>query len=144
MRFPELRQFYIAGFPCEHPRLHPSSQTLPLLRSDLPLRRNCLVLLRAPIDFRPMRTLVRNVMAESGTELLAVVGEQLRIVGAARDRNIGHAVVEQVFGSKFGIDMDQDAVGSLSLAGMTRDRITMIEMRMQLRIELQVAACVHL
>ena len=82
-------------------------------------------------------------MAESGTELLAVVGEQLRIVGAPRDRNIGHAVVEQVFCSKFGIDMDQDAVGSLSLAGMTRDRIAVIEMRMQPRIELYLAASVH-
>jgi len=66
MRFPDLGQFYIAGFPCEHPRLHPRSQTLTLtlllLRSDLPLRRNCLVLPRFLLHFRRMRTLVRNVV----------------------------------------------------------------------------------
>ena len=52
------------GFPCEHPRLHPNSQTLPMLlrRSDLPLRRNCLILLQLLLHFWSMRTLVRNVV----------------------------------------------------------------------------------
>jgi len=33
-------------------------------------------------------------MSEGRAQLLTVVGEQLRIVGAARDGNIGHAIVE--------------------------------------------------
>ena len=49
---------------------------------------------------------------------------------AARDGNVGHAVVEQVFRSQLGIDVDQHAVGGLPLAGMARHRIAMIEMRM--------------
>jgi hypothetical protein len=61
---PELGQFYIAGFSCEHPRLRPNSQTLLLLllRSDFPLRRDCLILPRLLLHFRGMRTLVRNVV----------------------------------------------------------------------------------
>jgi len=52
-------------------------------------------------------------------QLLTVVGENLGIVCAARDGNIGHAVVDQVFGVQFGIDVDQHPVGGLALAGMT-------------------------
>ena len=77
-------------------------------------------------------------------QFLAVVGEELRIVSPARDGDIGHAVVKQVFRAQFGIDVDQHAVRRLPLAGMTRHRIPMIEMRMQTRIELQLVASVHL
>ena len=56
-----------------------------------------------------------------GETALAV---HLRVVCAARDGNIGHAVVEQVFGSQLGMRMDQHTVGGLLLAGMTRDRVT--------------------
>jgi hypothetical protein len=34
----------------------------------------------------------------------------------------GHAFVEQVFRSQFGIRVDQHPVGGLPLAGMARDR----------------------
>jgi hypothetical protein len=56
-----------------------------------------------------------------GETALAV---HLRVVCAARDGNLGHAVVEQVFGSQLGIRVDQHTVGGLPLAGMTRDRVT--------------------
>jgi len=48
----------------------------------------------------------------------------LRVVFAARDGNIGHAVVEQVFRPQFAIRVDQHPVGGLPLAGMNRDRVT--------------------
>jgi len=39
---------------------------------------------------------------------------------AARDGDVGHAVVEQVFGSQLGIDVNQHTVGGLPLARMSR------------------------
>jgi len=62
-------------------------------------------------------------MPQRRSQLLAVVGEDLRVVCAARDGYVGHAVVEQVFGSQLGIDVNQHKVGGLPEAGMTRDRI---------------------
>jgi len=46
-------------------------------------------------------------------QLLAVVGEDLRVVCAARDGNVGHAVIEQVFGSQLGIRVNQHSIGGL-------------------------------
>jgi hypothetical protein len=57
-------------------------------------------------------------------QFLAVVGEDLRVICAARDGEVGHAAIEQVFGTQLWIDVDQHPVGGLSLAGMTRDRIS--------------------
>ena len=54
-----------------------------------------------------MGAAVRNIMPQRGSQLLAVVGEDLRVVCAARDGDVGHAVVEQVFGPQLGIDVDQ-------------------------------------
>jgi hypothetical protein len=74
--------------------------------------------------------------------------EQLHIVGPAPTGNVSDAVVEQVFGSPAGIDVDQHTVGDLSLAGMTCDRVAMIEVQMRRRIKLDYsvfwAASVHL
>jgi hypothetical protein len=83
-------------------------------------------------------------MPQRRAELLAVVSEQWCIVSAARDSDIGHAVIEQVFRGQLGIDVDQHAVRRLPLAGMTRNRIAIIEMRMACRIELHRAASIHL
>ena len=68
-------------------------------------------------------------MPQRRAQFCAVVGEELHIPRAARDGDIGHAVVEQVFRAQLGADVDQHAVRGLSLAGMTRDRIAMIEIR---------------
>jgi len=68
----------------------------------------------------------------------------LRVMCAARDSDVRHTAIEQVFRAEFGIDVNQHAVGGLSLAGMTGYGIAVIEMRMQTRIELQLAASVHL
>jgi len=47
----------------------------------------------------------------------------LRVVCAARDGNVGHTVVEEVFRPQLGIRVDQHPVGGLPLAGMARDRV---------------------
>jgi hypothetical protein len=62
-------------------------------------------------------------MPQRDSQLLAVVGEDLRVVCAARDGNLGHAVVEQVFRPQLGIRVDQHPVGGLPLAGMARIRV---------------------
>src|SRR5579862_1762234 len=68
------------------------SYTVILLRClrDFLLRRNCL--LRA--DLRRVGGLLGNVVAESDGQLVAVVGEDLRIVCSARDRDVSHPAVE--------------------------------------------------
>jgi hypothetical protein len=63
---------------------------------------------------------------------------------APRDGNVGHTVVEQVFRPQLGIDVDQHPVGGLPLAGMTRDRVTVVEVRILHQIEFDLAASVHL
>ena len=55
----------------------------------------------------------------SGRRAETALAIHLRVACAARHGDIGHAVVEQVFGSQLGIDGDQHTVGGLSLAEMT-------------------------
>ncbi len=59
---------------------------------------------------------MRYIMPQRRSLLLAVVGEDLRVVWAARDGDVGHAVVEQVLRSQLVIDVDQHTVGGLPLA----------------------------
>ena len=47
----------------------------------------------------------------------------LRVVCVARDGNVGHAVVEEVFRPQLGICVDQHSVGGLPLAEMARARV---------------------
>ena len=66
-------------------------------------------------------------------------------MGFARDADVGHTVVEQVFRAKVGIYMNEHPVGSLSLAGVAGHGITVVEMWMLLRIEADAAAAlIHL
>jgi hypothetical protein len=74
--------------------------------------------------------------AERRAELLTAICEELRVVCPARNGNVSDAVVEQVFGPQLGIYVDQHTVGGLSLAGMTCDRVAMIEAPMRRRIKL--------
>jgi len=71
-----------------------------------------------------MGAAVRDIVPQRRAQFLAVVGEDLRVICAARDGEVGHAAIEQVFGTQLWIDVDQHPVGGLSLAGMTRDRIS--------------------
>lgn len=64
---------------------------------------------------------------------------------SARDGDIGHAVVEQVFRAQLRVHMDQHPLGGLPLAGVAGHGITVVEMRMLLRIEVDTAsALIHL
>jgi hypothetical protein len=63
-------------------------------------------------------------MPQRGSQLLAVVGEHLRVVCAARNGNGGHAVVEQVFRSQLAIGVEEYPVGGLPLAAVTRRGVT--------------------
>ena len=54
--------------------------SLLLLRRDLPLRRDCLLLLLFWLHLRRMGAAVRDIMPQRGSQLLAVVGEDLRVV----------------------------------------------------------------
>src|SRR5271157_3536635 len=61
-------------------------RALILLRRDGLLRRLLL----------PMRALVGNIVSECCAELFAVVCENLRVIASTRNRDIGHAAVEQI------------------------------------------------
>ena len=73
------------------------------------LRRDCLFLLH----LGHMCALVGNIMPQRCSQLLVVVGEDLRVVCAARDEDIGHAVVEQILRGKLRIHVDQNTLGGL-------------------------------
>ena len=53
-------------------------QALLLLRRDPPLRRDCLLLFLFWLQLRRVGAAVRNIMPQRGSQLLAVVGEDLR------------------------------------------------------------------
>jgi hypothetical protein len=52
-------------------------------------------------------------------------------------------LLSRSFGAQFGVHVNQDTVGSLSLAGVAGHCITMVEMRMLAGIEFDRAATVH-
>ena len=97
-----------------------------------------------PGDYRgrkPAR--VRDGPSQRPSQPLPAVGEELGVMGPARDGDIGHAVVEQVLGSEFGVDVDEHAASGLALAGMAGDGIPMIEVRMPDGIDLDGFPAVH-
>src|SRR4029077_14901569 len=73
---------------------------------------------------------VRHIAAEFLAELRTTTRINLCVIASARDRDIGHAAVEQILGAQFGVHVNQEAVGSLSLAGVTGHGISMVEMQM--------------
>src|SRR5450631_1709645 len=76
-----------------------------------------------------------HVAAEFLAQRRCIVRINLRVIASTRDSDIGHAAVEQILGTQFGVHVNQDTVGSLSLAGVAGHGIPMIEMRMLVRIE---------
>ena len=84
-----------------------------LLRRDLPPWLDCLLPLLFWLHLWHMGAAVQYIMPQRRSQLRAVVGEDLRVVCAARYGNVGHAVVKQVFRSQLGIDVDQHMVVSL-------------------------------
>ena len=85
-----------------------------------------------------------HVAAEFMAKCRCIVRENLRVMRAARNGNVGHAAVEQVFRAQFGVHMDQYAVGGLALAGMAGDGVAVVEMQVSVWIEIDGAATIHL
>jgi hypothetical protein len=75
-------------------------------------------------------------------QLLPVAGKDLRVVRSTRDGNISHAVVEQVFRAKVGIDMDEHPVGGLSLARMAGHGVAVVQVRVRSGVDLDAATVV--
>jgi hypothetical protein len=84
-----------------------------------------------------------HVAAEFMAQRGCVVRINLRVIASTRNRDIGYAAVEQILSSQLGAHVNQDAVGSLSLAGVARHYIATVEMRMLARIEFNRTAAVH-
>jgi hypothetical protein len=61
---------------------------------------------------------VRHIAAEFLAELRSTTRINLCVIASARERDIGHTAVEQILGAQFGVHVNQDTVGSLSLAGV--------------------------
>ena len=62
-----------------------------------------------------MGALVRNIMPQSLRQLLSIIREYLRVPLAARNRDIGHAVIEQILRAQFSINIDEHTVCGLPL-----------------------------
>jgi hypothetical protein len=77
-------------------------------------------------------------------QLLAVTGEDLRVVRPARDRDVSHPVVDEVFRAKICIDVDEHVVGGLPLAGVAGYGIAMVKVRMFSWVDAHTPATVHL
>jgi len=73
-----------------------------------------------------------------------IVGINLGVIASTRDRNVGHAAVEQILRAQLGVHVNQDTVGSLALAGVAGHGITVVEMRMLGYIKHDCATAVHL
>src|ERR1039457_6820169 len=86
---------------------------------------------------------MRNIAGKNISELTGVIGKDLRIILPARNCNIGHAVVEQVFCAEFGINVHEHALGGLPLTGITRHGIAVVNMRMLLRIDGDITPAVQ-
>src|SRR5580704_15289344 len=84
-----------------------------------------------------------HVAAEFLAQRRCIIRINLGVMASARDSDIGHAAVEQILGTQFGVHVNQDTVGSLSLAGVAGHCISMVEMRMLGRVEFKGAATVH-
>jgi hypothetical protein len=58
-----------------------------------------------------------HVAAEFLPERLWVVRINLRVIASTRDRDIGHAAVEQSLSAQLGVHVNENTVGSLRLIG---------------------------
>src|SRR5208282_458486 len=85
-----------------------------------------------------------HVAAEFLPQRLCIIRINMRVIAPTRDRDVCHAAVEQILSAQLGVHVNQDTVGSLSLAGVAGHGIPMIEMRMLVRVELDRTTTVHL
>src|SRR5437667_8036551 len=91
-----------------------------------------------------MCALVRDIVTKSLRQLLAVVCKNLHVPLSARNRDIRHAAIEQVFRRKIRVHVNEYALGGLSLTGMTGNGIAIVEMRMTLRLVVHTLPVIEL
>jgi|CZKY01.1.fsa_nt_gi hypothetical protein len=82
-----------------------------------------------------------NIVSEGCVERFAVVCEELPVVACTRHRNVGHTTVERTLSTQFGVHVNQNTVGGLSLAGMGGHSLAMIEMWIFTRVEFDRSFC---
>src|SRR5579872_4737221 len=85
---------------------------------------------------------LRYLPVETAAYFHLVVGIDLRVVTGPRDCYVGHAAIDEIFAAP-GIDMNEDTLGSLSLAAVTGNRVSVVEVRMLLDVETHIAFPVH-
>src|SRR5450631_1205482 len=85
-----------------------------------------------------------HIAAECLRQRRCIVRINLRVIASTRDSDVGHAAVQQILSAQLGVHVNQDSVGSLSLAGVAGHGITVVEMRMLGRVDFNGAATVHL
>lgn len=95
------------------------------------------------IDLERLRALFRDVVTEGRRQLLAVIGEELRVEPSTRDGNIGHTVIEQVSCGQFGVHMNQHAIRGLSLTRVASHCVAVVQMWVLVGIDLERAARIH-
>lgn len=60
---------------------------------------------------------MRLIVSGGCVERFAVVRQELPVVACTRHKNVGNAAVEGTLSAQFGIDVNQNTVGGLSLVG---------------------------
>jgi hypothetical protein len=85
---------------------------------------------------------VRNIAAQGLHQLVAVIGENLRVPLSPRDGHISHTVIQQVFGSKFSVRMNQYTFCCLSLARMAGDSVTVVDVREAMHPDFNIASAI--
>jgi hypothetical protein len=86
---------------------------------------------------------VRNIAAQLVPQRFRVIRVHLHVELSARHRYIGHTAVDEFAWGLFRVHVDQYALCGLALAAVACHRITVIEMWMLPRIELDLAARVR-
>ena len=83
---------------------------------------------------------MRYVLAQRMAQRPGVVGVHLHIELRPRHRDISHAAIEKLAVRLLRVHMDKHTVGGLALAAVARHRVTIVQMRMLLDVELDLAA----
>jgi hypothetical protein len=78
---------------------------------------------------------MRDVAIEGGGELCLIVGVDLGIVAAARDRDVRQTLIHELFSGSLQVDVHEDAVGRLSLAAVTRDGVAVVQVGVDADVE---------
>jgi hypothetical protein len=91
------------------------------------------------LDRGPMR----DVAIQGGGKLRLVVGVDLPVVPAARERDVRQAPIHKRFSGALQVDVHEDPVGRLSLAAVARDGVAVVQVGMSAEVEGDCSACIE-